>query len=99
MSTNKSVKPKISTDDKLKMLMERENKRIATKDSSLIKTKENEVLPNLITSILGEMNDLSEKDLYFSHYYDSVNNIFNVKEIAKKASSKFFSSNKKAKIS
>lgn len=89
MSTNKSVKQKISTDDKLKMLMEKENKRIATKDSSLIKAKENEVLPNLITSILGEMNDLSKKDQYFSHYYESVNNIFKVSEIAKKASSKF----------
>lgn len=90
LSTNKSIKSKISTDDKLKLLMEKESKRIATKDSSLKKDKNGDDLPNLITSILGEMNDLSKKDQYFSHYYESANAIFKVNEIAKKASSKQF---------
>ena len=90
LSTNKSIKSKISTDDKLKLLMERESKRIATKDNSLKKDKNGEDLPNLISSILGEMNDLSKKDQYFSHYYETANEMFKVNEIAKKASSKHF---------
>lgn len=77
-----------SIDDKLQDLLNKESQRVGSKGFKDL-AKENN-LPQLISTILSDMENVKKGDDYFSHYYDTANQLFQINELARKASCKLF---------